>query len=91
MHRHRAQAFDEHLNMVLGDVEETLTVHEVDPDTAEAIVKVRVHAEGRPAPPLARRAAPAPSLAPQTTKRRFDMLFVRGDGVVLVSPPPRTS
>ncbi|KAH8927128.1 Sm-like ribonucleoprotein [Atractiella rhizophila] len=26
----------------------------------------------------------------KTNKRRVDMLFVRGDGVVLVSPPSRT-
>jgi hypothetical protein len=27
----------------------------------------------------------------QTHKRRVDMLFVRGDGVILVLPPLRTS
>ena len=26
----------------------------------------------------------------QTTKRQIDMLFVRGDGVIVVSPPLRT-
>jgi U6 snRNA-associated Sm-like protein LSm3 len=26
----------------------------------------------------------------RTAKRRVDMLFVRGDGVILVSPPLRT-
>jgi small nuclear ribonucleoprotein (snRNP)-like protein len=35
------QAYDEHLNMVLGDVEETVTTTEVDEETAETIVKVR--------------------------------------------------
>ncbi len=35
-----AQAFDQHLNMVLGDVEETLTIHEVDLETEEEIIKV---------------------------------------------------
>ena len=35
------QAYDQHLNMVLGDVEETLTTVEVDAETGEEIVKVR--------------------------------------------------
>jgi 3,4-dihydroxy-2-butanone 4-phosphate synthase len=29
--------------------------------------------------------------AEQMTKRTMDMLYVRGDGVILVSPPLRTS
>lgn len=36
------QAFDQHMNMVLGDVEETVTAHEVDPETEEEIVKVMI-------------------------------------------------
>ena len=31
------QAFDEHLNLVLGDVEETVTTTEVDPETTEVL------------------------------------------------------
>lgn len=62
---HRSQAFDQHLNMILGDVDETLTTTEVDPETLEQLVK--------------------------TTKRRIPMLFVRGDCVILISPPLRTS
>ena len=27
----------------------------------------------------------------KTSKRQFDMLFVRGDGVILISPPLRTN
>jgi U6 snRNA-associated Sm-like protein LSm3 len=34
------QAFDQHLNMVLGDVEETITVAEIDEETDEEIIKV---------------------------------------------------
>lgn len=60
-----SQAFDQHLNMVLGDVEETVTTVEVDEDTYEQIIK--------------------------TAKRTIPMLFVRGDGVILISPPLRTS
>lgn len=59
------QAFDQHLNMVLGDVEETVTVVETLEDTYEQIVKKQ--------------------------KRTIPMLFVRGDGVILISPPLRTS
>ena len=35
-----SKAFDQHLNMVLGEVEEILTIHEVDFETEEEIVKV---------------------------------------------------
>ena len=35
------QAYDQHLNMILGDVEESVTVVEVDDETYEEIVKVR--------------------------------------------------
>lgn len=58
------QAYDQHLNMVLGEVEETVTTSEIDPETEEVIVKRSI--------------------------RRVDMLFVRGDIVILVSPPLRT-
>jgi U6 snRNA-associated Sm-like protein LSm3 len=50
--------------MVLGEVEETVTTTEIDPETDESIVKRAI--------------------------RRVDMLFVRGDIVILVSPPLRT-
>ncbi|KAK2710308.1 U6 snRNA-associated Sm-like protein LSm3 [Artemia franciscana] len=62
--RGRLHAYDQHLNMVLGDVEETVTSVEVDEETYEEIYR--------------------------TTKRNIPMLFVRGDGVILVSPPSRT-
>ena len=58
------QAYDQHLNLILGDVEETVTTVEVDEETEEEIVK--------------------------KSTRRVKMLFVRGDIVVLVSPPLRT-
>ena len=59
------QAYDQHLNMILGEVEETLTTTELDEETDEEIVK--------------------------KATRKVGMLFVRGDIVVLVSPPLRTS
>ncbi|KAG2268939.1 hypothetical protein Bca52824_063494 [Brassica carinata] len=59
------QAFDQHLNMILGDVEEVITTVEIDNETYEEIVR--------------------------TLKRKVLFLFVRGDGVILVSPPLRTT
>ncbi|XP_074645204.1 U6 snRNA-associated Sm-like protein LSm3 [Tubulanus polymorphus] len=61
--RGRLHAYDQHLNMILGDVEETVTTIEIDEETFEEIYK--------------------------STKRTIPMLFVRGDGVILVSPPMR--
>lgn len=63
--RGRLHAFDQHLNMILGDVEETVTTLEIDPETDEELVK--------------------------KATRQVGMLFVRGDIVVLVSPPLRTT
>lgn len=63
--RGKLHAYDQHLNILLGDVEETITIVDIDEETLEEIVKVE--------------------------KRTVDMLFVRGDGVILVSPPLRTS
>ena len=63
--RGRLHAFDSHLNMILGDVEETVTSVEIDEETYEEIFR--------------------------TTKRNIPMLFVRGDGVILVSPPMHSS
>jgi len=59
----RLQAYDQHLNMVLSDVEEMVTTVEIDEETYEEVYK--------------------------TTKRNIPMLFVRGDGIILVSPPVR--
>merc|ERR1712170_128545 len=61
----RLNAYDQHLNMILGDVEETVTTVEIDEETYEEVYR--------------------------TTKRNIPMLFVRGDGVILVSPPMRSS
>ncbi|KAG2313456.1 hypothetical protein Bca4012_028010 [Brassica carinata] len=61
--RGKLHAFDQHLNMILGDVEEVITTVEIDDETYEEIVR--------------------------TIKRNIQFLFVRGDGVILVSPPLR--
>ncbi|EPS65101.1 hypothetical protein M569_09680 [Genlisea aurea] len=63
--RGKLHAYDQHLNMILGDVEETVTTVEIDDETYEEIVR--------------------------NTKRIVPFLFVRGDGVILVAPPLRTS
>ncbi|XP_065066824.1 U6 snRNA-associated Sm-like protein LSm3 [Rhopilema esculentum] len=59
--RGRLHAYDQHLNMILGDVEECITTVEIDEETCEEIFK--------------------------QSKRTLPMLFVRGDGVILISPP----
>ena len=38
--RGKLHAYDQHLNMVLGDVEETVTTQEIDEDTQEEIIRV---------------------------------------------------
>ncbi|ORX74777.1 Sm-like ribonucleo protein [Linderina pennispora] len=62
--RGRLHAYDQHLNMVLGEVEETITIAEVSDESAASTVR--------------------------TVNRKVPMLFVRGDGVILVSPPSRS-
>jgi U6 snRNA-associated Sm-like protein LSm3 len=39
--RGRLHAYDQHLNMILGEVEETVTTMEVDEETDEEIVKTQ--------------------------------------------------
>lgn len=34
------QAYDQHMNMILGEVEETVTTVEIDDETYEEIIKV---------------------------------------------------
>ncbi len=63
--RGRLHAFDQHVNVVLGDVAESVTTLVIDPDTEEEVASI--------------------------TSRKVDMLFVRGDVIVLISPPLRTS
>lgn len=63
--RGKLHAFDQHLNMILSDVEEIVTTHEIDEETDEEIVK--------------------------KATRTIRMLFVRGDLIILVSPPLRTT
>lgn len=94
------QAYDQHLNMILGDVEETVTTVEIDEETYEELYKVKQ-------PVSARKDNVGPDFGFslwfvtclviflshlflfQSTKRNIPMLFVRGDGVVLVAPPLR--
>lgn len=43
------QAYDQHLNMILGDVEETVTTVEIDEETYEELYKVTWHRAEVPA------------------------------------------
>ena len=115
------QAYDQHLNMILGEVEETITTIEIDDETYEEIIKVNsllhmaincllmyLHTIPNPhircvSPHMCLSGKPrcyhALSLlcipwsehgfALQTNKRVVPFLFVRGDGVILISPPLR--
>ena len=60
----KLHAYDQHLNIILGDVEETVTSVEIDEETFEEIIK--------------------------TKKRMLPYLFIRGDSVILISPPLRS-
>ena len=62
----RLHAYDQHLNMVIGDAEETVLVSEEELTGGEEQTALTA-ANSR------------------EVKRRMDMLFVRGDGVILVS------
>ncbi|KNE61126.1 hypothetical protein AMAG_06877 [Allomyces macrogynus ATCC 38327] len=57
----KLHAYDQHMNMVLGNVTESATVFDVDLPSHEAT-------------------------GAKVVKRNIEMLFVRGDGVILVSP-----
>uniref|UniRef100_A0A8C2LPD1 U6 snRNA-associated Sm-like protein LSm3 n=1 Tax=Cricetulus griseus TaxID=10029 RepID=A0A8C2LPD1_CRIGR len=62
--RGRLCAYEQHLNMILGDIEEAVTTMiETDEETYEEIYK--------------------------STKWNIPMLFIWGDGVVLVAPSLR--
>ena len=62
--RGKLHAYDQHMNMVLGDAEETAEEVVTDPETFDTRVVEKT--------------------------RSFEMLFVRGDTIVLVSPPVRS-
>lgn len=72
------KAYDQHLNMILGDVTETHTVVEIDEETFEEIITVCTECTEQRTNTL------------QPVKREIPMLFVRGDGIILVAPPIRT-
>ncbi|KAJ3372814.1 U4/U6-U5 snRNP complex subunit lsm3 [Allomyces arbusculus] len=57
----KLHAYDQHMNMVLGNVTESVTVIDVDLPNHQAA-------------------------GANIVKRNIEMLFVRGDGVILVSP-----
>ncbi|EGF79053.1 hypothetical protein BATDEDRAFT_90185 [Batrachochytrium dendrobatidis JAM81] len=62
--RGKLHAYDQHMNMVLGEVEESITVVHLDENEDEESSEI--------------------------VTKNYEMLFVRGDGVILVAPPKRT-
>ncbi|GJM88702.1 hypothetical protein PR202_ga05252 [Eleusine coracana subsp. coracana] len=91
--RGKLHAYDQHLNMILGDVEEVVTTVEIDDETYEEIVRVSICdfciSLLRIICYIDESTLPLCSF--QTSKRTIPFLFVRGDGVILVSPPLRTA
>ncbi len=82
----REQAYDGHMNLILGDVEETIYVVDINDENGHETVRVSfVHDQ-------ARRKRQSLNLRTfrfiaisQVVKRQSEMLFVRGDSVILVS------
>lgn len=68
--RGKLHAYDQHLNIVLGNVEETVTSQEVD---------IRKDGNGNGTD------EDCEEVIIRTSKRTIEMLFVRGDVVILVS------
>lgn len=58
------QAYDQHLNILLGEVEETITVVDIDEETLEEIVKVSER-HVAPSPRVARRPLRSSSVRPR--------------------------
>lgn len=75
--------------MILGDVEETITSIEVDDETYEEIVKAGFFVHMQCCGNLMQLPTQC-QVVLQTNKRMVPYLFVRGDGVILVSPPLRS-
>ncbi|KAF7301831.1 U6 snRNA-associated Sm-like protein LSm3 [Mycena indigotica] len=63
-------AYDGHMNLIMSDVEETIMI--VDEATTAVNVRDDDHEISR-------------LIIEQVAKRKVEMLFVRGDGVILVS------
>jgi small nuclear ribonucleoprotein (snRNP)-like protein len=93
------QAFDEHLNMVLGDVEEKHITQITDAAGAASFKVRNATADGSAAARNRQWMAAAyltlrwlaRSRCLQEETRSFPMLFLRGDSVILVTPPLRTA
>ncbi|KAG9100393.1 U4/U6-U5 snRNP complex subunit lsm3 [Ceratobasidium sp. 370] len=74
-------AYDGHMNMIMSDVEESIMIVENPENPADPHIKVNsafwFKIEG------------GINECVQVAKRNVEMLFVRGDGVILVSPGAR--
>jgi U6 snRNA-associated Sm-like protein LSm3 len=69
------QAYDGHMNLILSDVEETIMIVDEDAPGGQDTVSVSVYWTTT---------GTYQKNGNQVAKRKMDMLFVRGDGVILV-------
>ena len=87
------QAYDGHLNMVLSDVEETVTIVEIDDENEDEVVRVFsslgfggwvmfLSMSISFNDPILIQS----TLIMKTVKKHSKMLFVRGDSVIMLSP-----
>ena len=90
--RGKLHAYDQHLNMILGDVEEVITTVEVDDETYEEIMKVRPatvreRATRGPRPPRSPRVRPH-HIRPDPRRRLARLGFISSSSTL--DPGPRT-
>ena len=86
--RGKRHAYDQHLNMILGDVEETITTVEIDDETYEEIIKVRAAPSGiEPSTAGTPRRGSRP--VPRTAGTRFSSPTTRAFAVCVSSPRDR--
>jgi U6 snRNA-associated Sm-like protein LSm3 len=76
------QAYDGHMNLIMSDVEETIMIVDPVPEGVKPSIRVS---------PVIRLETMRPYVWKKVAKRHMEMLYVRGDGVILVREGLRVS